>query len=629
MDTFTQLEQEVHDLVFTQEHPDLRENANKDPIIVSTQRDLLAGILCKHYAYKILPKDIMESHDNGEIHYHDLTNSPTQPVFNCMLADVGGMMSEGFRLGNASISTPSSIITAGAIVPQIIAAVASHTYGGTTINRIDEVLAPYAEKSYQKHLRDAEQFGIPDKELYADKLTIRDIGDAAEALEYELNTLTSTNGQTPFITFGFGLGTGHWEREIQKAILTTRIKGLGPNHETAVFPKLVFTLKSDINLTPDTPNYDIKQLAIECASKRIYPDILSYDKVVEVTGGFKAPMGCRSFLGEYENDDGIAEIEGRNNLGVVSINLPRIGIEARQYVEAHGGDVDDVFYAILGDRLQLAKRALFTRIERLRGVKAKVAPILYTEGAVGKRLDPEDEILPLFENGRASISLGYIGVHECLNALYGTDVHPFDSQVLQHKGLDIVKRLSDACKEWKTESGWGFSLYSTPSENLCDRFCRLDQERFGLIKGVTDKGYYTNSFHLDVEYKTNPYYKIAFEECYPAMASGGFINYVELPSMVHNLQGIEDLWDYAYRHVPYCGINMPVDVCYECGFHGEFDCTNKGFSCPVCGNRDPKKVNVIRRVCGYLSSPNSRPFNEGKQEEVSRRRKHEVGISKC
>jgi len=592
----------------------LNENANKDSKVIPTQRDLLAGIVAKHYAQQqLLPRDVVLAHERGEIHYHDLDYSPFFPMFNCMLIDLQGMLNNGFKMGNAEIEPPKSIATATAVTAQIIAQVASHIYGGTTINRIDEVLAPFVTLSLEKHRAVAQQWQIPDAEAYARVRTEKECYDAFQSLEYEVNTLHTANGQTPFVTFGFGLGTDWAARLIQQSILRNRIAGLGKNHKTAVFPKLVFAIREGVNRRPGDFNYDIKQLALECASKRMYPDILNYDKVVEVTGSFKTPMGCRSFLGVYE-ENGKQIHEGRNNIGVISLNLPRIALEAKGN-EAH-------FWLLLDERLELAKRALMTRIARLEKTKARVAPILYMEGACGVRLNADDEVGAIFRNGRASISLGYIGLHETLNALSGNEVHPYDAQHLREKGVAIVQRLRAAVDAWKDETGYGFSLYSTPSENLCDRFCRLDAAEFGVVPGVTDKGYYTNSFHLDVEKKVNPYDKIDFEAPYPAIANGGFICYGEYPNIQRNLKALEDVWDYSYHRVPYYGTNTPIDECYECGFTGEFSCTSKGFTCPCCGNHDPARVSVTRRVCGYLGSPDARPFNAGKQEEVQRRVKH-------
>ncbi|MGC0804661.1 anaerobic ribonucleoside-triphosphate reductase [Pantoea agglomerans] len=613
-DRQSQLHHAIRGLVDQTNAALLNENANKDSKVIPTQRDLLAGIVAKHYAQQqILPRDVVLAHERGEIHYHDLDYSPFFPMFNCMLIDLKGMLTNGFKMGNAEIEPPKSIATATAVTAQIIAQVASHIYGGTTINRIDEVLAPFVEQSYARHLAIAEQWQIPQAEQYARQRTEKECYDAFQSLEYEVNTLHTANGQTPFVTFGFGLGTDWAARLIQQSILLNRLAGLGKNRKTAVFPKLVFSIREGVNRRAGDVNYDIKQLALECASKRMYPDILNYDQVVKVTGSFKTPMGCRSFLGVYE-ENGEQIHEGRNNIGVISLNLPRIALEA-------GGD-EARFWTLLDARLQLAKRALMTRVARLEKTKARVAPILYMEGACGVRLNADDEVGPIFRNGRASLSLGYIGLHETLNALSGGHQHPYDDAALRAKGVEIIAYMRDATERWKAETGYGFSIYSTPSENLCDRFCRLDAAQFGLVPGVTDKGYYTNSFHLDVEKKVNPYDKIDFEAPYPPLANGGFICYGEYPNVQHNLKALEDVWDYSYDRVPYYGTNTPIDECYECGFNGEFTCTSRGFTCPNCGNHDPARVSVTRRVCGYLGSPDARPFNAGKQQEVQRRVKH-------
>ncbi|MCL2915710.1 anaerobic ribonucleoside-triphosphate reductase [Shewanella corallii] len=613
-ETSSRLNIEIRGLIEQSNASILNENANKDSKVIPTQRDLLAGIVAKHYAKcHILPKDVVGAHERGEIHYHDLDYSPFFPMFNCMLIDLAGMLTQGFKMGNAEIETPKSISTATAVTAQIIAQVASHIYGGTTINRIDEVLAPFVAKSYEKHLEIGREWAIPDAEAYARARTEKECYDAFQSLEYEVNTLHTANGQTPFVTFGFGLGTSWESRLIQQSIMKVRIGGLGKNKKTAVFPKLVFAIRDGINHKAGDCNYDIKQLALKCATQRMYPDILNYEMVEKVTGSFKTPMGCRSFLGTYEENGELIH-EGRNNLGVVSLNLPRIALEAK-------GDEAE-FYRLLEDRLAIARKALDTRIERLQGVKARVAPILYMEGACGVRLNPDDEVSEIFKNGRASISLGYIGLHETINALYGTETHVFDSEELREKAVAIVARLKAATEAWKKETGYGFSLYSTPSESLCSRFAKLDAKEFGLVDGVTEKGYYTNSFHLDVEKKVNPYDKLDFEQPYPEVANGGFICYGEYPNMQHNLEALEDVWDYSFSRVPYYGTNTPIDECYDCGYTGEFTCTSKGFTCPKCGNHEPSRVSVTRRVCGYLGSPDARPFNHGKQEEVKRRVKH-------
>lgn len=594
------------------------ENANKDSKVIPVQRDLIAGIVSKHMGLNfILPEHIKEAHLSGDIHYHDLDYSPSLPMTNCCLVDLTTLLRDGFRLGNAKIESPKSVGVACAVMAQITAQVASHQYGGTTFANVDKVLSTYAELSHQKHTKTANMWNIPNAADYADSLTKKEIYDGIQAYEYEINTLFTTNGQTPFVTITFGMGTDKFSKWIQEAILKVRIKGLGKDGITAVFPKLVMFLEEGINLKPEDPNYDIKQLALECSSKRLYPDIISAKLNREITGSSEpvSPMGCRSFLSVWETPDGQETLDGRNNLGVVSINLPRIAIEAKGSFIA--------FFTILEERLSLAKEALDTRINSLRGVKASVAPILYTEGAFGVKMDPNDEIINLFKNGRASISVGYIGLHEVMSIMF-SGCHPYENQRAQEFALNVVKLMKDTTARWKQESeeGWGYSLYSTPSESLCDRFCKLDKAKFGEIKGVTEKGYYTNSFHLDVFKKVSPFEKIDFESKFHWVANGGHISYAEFPNMRHNLKALETVWDYAVERLAYFGTNTPSDQCFECGFEGEFSCTSKGFSCPNCGNHGDKKMSVIRRVCGYLGAPNSRGFNEGKQLEVEARVKH-------
>ncbi|AZS17220.1 anaerobic ribonucleoside-triphosphate reductase [Paenibacillus lutimineralis] len=613
----------------------LKENSNKDGATIPTQRDLLAGIMAKDFAQTyMIPKRVVEAHNSGDLHFHDQDYSPYFPIYNCMLIDLKGMLENGFKLGNAQIETPKSITTATAITAQIIAQVASHIYGGNTINEIDKILAPYVLESFKKHYRrglewlyllDESEISELDiswenEELhekyarcldYAKRLTEKETFDAFQSLEYEINTLVSANGQTPFSTFGFGRGLSWAERQIQISILQNRIRGLGRDGKTAIFPKLIFAIEDGVNLKPSDPNYDIKQLALKCSTLRMYPDIISVPKVKEITGSFKFPMGCRSFLGEYEENGELLH-DGRFNMGVVTANLPRIAIRAQ--------GSEEKFYRLLDELLEACKEGLLYRIERLKGVKAKVAPILYMEGAAGSRLQAEDTIDHLLENGRASISLGYIGIHETMMALYGKSI--FEDEVLRAKGLQIVEYLSRKTAEWKEETGYGFSLYSTPAESLCYRFCKLDEKKFGVNPGVTDKGYYTNSFHLDVNKKVTPFEKIEFERVYPQYANGGFITYCEFDSLVHNPEALEAVWDYAYERVPYFGTNTPTDKCLECGYEGEFGATNSGFQCPNCGNSNPKTSSVIRRCCGYLSEPSQRPFNAGKQKEVLSRVKH-------
>ena len=595
----------------------VNENANKDSDVFNTQRDLTAGIVGKSIGLQMLPKHVANAHQKGDIHYHDLDYSPYTPMTNCCLIDFKSMLENGFKIGNAEVESPKSIQTATAQISQIIANVASSQYGGCSADRIDEVLAPYAEKNYQKHLKDAEEWVLPDKrEEYAWKKTQKDIYDAMQSLEYEINTLFTSNGQTPFTSLGFGLGTNRFEREIQKAILNIRIKGLGSEHRTAIFPKLIFTLKRGLNLEEGSPNYDIKQLALECATKRMYPDVLSYDKIIELTGSFKVPMGCRSFLQGWKDENGVEVNSGRMNLGVVTVNLPRIALESE-------GDMNK-FWEIFNERMNIAEDALVYRVERTKEATPANAPILYQYGAFGRRLGKEESVDELFKNRRATVSLGYIGLYEVSTVFFGNnwETNPEAKEFT----LDIIRDMKHRVEEWSDQYGYHFSIYSTPSESLTDRFCRLDTEKFGSIPDITDKEYYTNSFHYDVRKNPTPFEKLDFEKVYPeAGASGGFIHYCEYPVLQQNPKALEAVWDYAYDRVGYLGTNTPIDRCYKCDFEGDFEPTERGFACPNCGNNDPKTVDVVKRTCGYLGNPQARPMVNGRHKEIAARVKHMNG----
>lgn len=595
----------------------VNENANKDSEVFNTQRDLTAGIVGKSIGLKMLPSHVANAHQKGDIHYHDLDYSPYTPMTNCCLIDFKGMLANGFKIGNAEVESPKSIQTATAQISQIIANVASSQYGGCTADRIDEFLAPYAELNYKKHLKDAQDWVAEDlREDYARTKTKKDIYDAMQSLEYEINTLFTSNGQTPFTSLGFGLGTNWFEREIQKAILEIRIKGLGSEHRTAIFPKLIFTLKSGLNLEVGTPNYDIKQLALECATKRMYPDVLSYDKIIELTGSFKAPMGCRSFLQGWKDENGVEVNSGRMNLGVVTVNLPRIAMESN-------GDMNK-FWDIFNERMGIAKDALVYRVERVKEATPANAPILYQYGAFGQRLGKYDNVDELFRHRRATVSLGYIGLYEVGTVFYGPEWE--SNAEAKAFTVDIVRKMKQFCEEWSDEFDYHFSVYSTPSESLTDRFCRLDTEKFGLVKDITDKEYYTNSFHYDVRKNPTPFEKLDFEKAYPeAGATGGFIHYCEYPVLQQNPKALEAVWDYAYTRIGYLGTNTPIDRCYQCGFEGDFTPTERGFVCPNCGNSDPKTVDVVKRTCGYLGNPQARPMVNGRHKEISARIKHMNG----
>lgn len=581
-------------------------NANKASEQFPTQRDMIAGEVSKFVVSQEIPAYLLLAHNRGEIHIHDM-DYRAQGYTNCCLVDLEGMLKNGLKVGAADIETPKSISTATAVTAQIIAQVSSCQYGGTSIDRIDEVLAPYVRKSYDKHLATGLRWLKDSKKaaVYATEMTEKEVASAMQGLEYEVNTLFNSNGQQPFVTFGFGLGSDWEARMIQKAILEVRMKGLGASGHTAVFPKLVFAIKEGLNKEQGDPNYDIKQLAIKCTSERMYPDYVSYERVCEVTGDFKFPMGCRSFLSAVDT----GETAGRNNLGVVSVNLPMVAIEHRK--------TGINFFTILQKYLDKAYEAHQWAFSRLKQVKAKQAPILYMHGGFGLRLNAEEYVWPHFLD-RASVSIGYIGVYEMCQIMFGQDADQLDSECIEftRKVLLVMKQF---CIDKANTTKLGFSLYATPSESLCNRFNTLIAEQYPEFDWLTDKGYLTNSHHLDVRKKVAPNVKYDYESNFTSIANGGNISFVELPQMKKFLPALEWTIDYGLSKSHYIGVNIPIDTCQDCGYMGDSVSSDKGFICPSCSSEN---IEVTKRVCGYLGSPGSRPFNPGKQQEVMGRVKH-------
>ena len=643
----------------------IHENANKDANVYATQRDLLAGAVSKAAAFNMLPPAVANAHMKGDIHFLDADYSPFTAQSNCSLPNFWDMLANGFTLGNAPMASPKSIAIAATQITQIMKDVASSQYGGQTANRADEHLAAYAKKDYEKFLEEARETipdGMPvefarrqvenakanepaklhfgsreplpmdtpfhtdvdeleqEREILAKVRTRKSIYDAMQTMEYQINSNRVSNGQTPFVTVGFGLGTDWFAREVQRAILLNRIRGLGKDHHTAIFPKLVFTVRHGVNADPGDPNYDLKQLALECATKRMYPDVVFYENIVKITGSFKAPMGCRSFLQGWINPEtGKDEEDGRMNLGVVSVNVPRIAIES------HGSK--ERFWKLFNERMEVAHQALQFRIMRCKQATPVNAPTLFRFGAFG-RLGASGNVDTLFKNERATVSLGYIGLAEATAVFYGKDWirdHGWDPQGKEF-ALSIVKRMSELCKQWSKAEGYHYSVYSTPAESLTDRFNRMDREKFGRIEGVTDHDFYTNSFHYPVWLQPTPMEKLNYEKDFPYFASGGFIYYCEYPCLQDNPKALEAVWDYAYNiGIGYLGTNTPIDHCFVCGFQGDFEPTDEGFKCPECGNCDPDKCNVTKRTCGYLGNPVQRPMVHGRHEEISHRVKHMSG----
>ena len=797
-----------------------KENANKDARLFSTFRDLEAGEVSRFYALQRLPERVSGAHVSGDIHFHDLDYTVPGGMFNCMLVDLPFILSrEDFPIGNTRVNRVRSVETATDLIPQIAAQVSVGQYGGQTYSKLDEVLEPYVMYTYRRELaralenatRVAAEMGVAgveplDKSVAllvasgerdrvaagvgekiwdmsvaeAKKRTESIVYDSMEGVEYALNTVQG-NGQTPFVTISFGLSTSWAGRVVQKAILKVRINGYGAQSKTPVFPKLVYMLKEGVNMRAGDPNYDVKRLALYCASKRIYPDFQSVDNTVRDLGFNPTSMGCfagdhtvrvrmggdgdyetltgeklwewaasqygaqkqpngvdeyvdvpsgdldvadshtgaeqgarvlrlvknysnvwvrvkvvpetesnmserkivltltddhplpvqgkgrlyagslvpgdrltsasgetlrvtsvtgcahdgpsydlttdtdyfdlngvvshncRSFLSYYENPETGEPVEyGRFNVGVVTLNLPRIAMQTENTEE---------FMRLLDARAGIVREALDWRFDQVREATASQSPIHYVTGAAGVAMSPSDKVGDLVEGGYATASMGYIGVYEATARFYGGDW--YSNREAVEFSVNIVRRLDELARSWKAESGRGYGVYGTPSESLCDRFARLDTRLFGEVENITSKGYYQNSFHVDVRKNMSPFEKWRVEAQYLPYTTGGAIDYVETETLLKNPDALEAIVDAAVASgVRYFGVNQPVSQCFECDYSGEFAADVRGFYCPECGERDEEKISVVRRVCGYLGSFADRPVVEGKRKEIVARVKH-------
>ncbi|WP_410207638.1 anaerobic ribonucleoside-triphosphate reductase [Fusobacterium sp.] len=617
----------------------LSENANKDAKTISVQRDLLAGISSKdYYLNKILPKHLKKAHERGEIHIHDLDYLLFKET-NCELVDIERMLKGGCNIGNAKMLEPNSVDVAVGHIVQIIASVSSNTYGGCSIPYLDRALVPYIKKSFKKHFRKGLKYveRVPQEEVdrvieegnieylnfklkeryplayeYSCDLTRESIKQAMQGLEYEINSLSTVNGQTPFTTIGIGTETSWEGKMVQEFVFKTRMEGFGAKKETAIFPKIVYAMCEGLNMNEGDPNWDISQLAFECMTKSIYPDILFITEEQWKNETVVYPMGCRAFLSPWFDKNRKELYSGRFNIGATSINLPRIAIKNK-------GD-EAGFYKELDRVMDMCKENSVFRAHYLEKTQAEMAPILWMSGALAEK-HPKETIQDLIWGGYATVSIGYIGLSEVSQLLYGKDFS--QDEEIYHKTYNILKYIAEKVQQFKKETNLGFALYGTPSESLCDRFARIDKEEFGVIEGVTDKGYYDNSFHVSSHIQINPFEKLRMEALGHKYSAGGHISYIETDSLKNNIDAIHSILKYAKSvGVHYMGINQPVDKCHVCGFKGEFLATERGFECPNCGNHDNDKMSVIRRVCGYLSQPNARPFNKGKQKEIMSRVKH-------
>lgn len=602
----------------------LDENSNKDASIVSTQRDLIAGEVSKDIARrKLIPTDIVQAHDSGAIHFHDM-DYIIQPMFNCCLVNLEDMLTNGTVINGKRIDTPKSFQVACTVTTQIIAQVASGQYGGQSINGIDRILAPYVRKSYEKYLEltlqeQVEVYGMAPDVAKAEEIawqrTKKEVKDGIQTIQYQINTLMTTNGQAPFVTLFMHFDpTSELAKEaalIDEEILKQRIQGIKNEADvyiTPAFPKLIYVL-DEHNVHPHSEYYYLTELAAQCTAKRMYPDYISAKKMKEIyEGNVFAPMGCRSFLSPWKNDQGEYVFNGRFNIGVVSLNLPQIGILAQ--------GKEDAFFDILEKRLGLAEKALLFRYELLKDVTSDVSPIHWQYGAIA-RLPKGAPIRPLLEGGYATISLGYIGLYEATKLIVGTSNTSDEGHCFARK---VMERLYNATETWRSKHNIGFALYGTPAESLTNRFSSIDRARFGEIPDITDKGYYTNSYHVNVREEINVFDKFAFESEFQRLSTGGCISYAEIPNMNNNIPALLTMMQYIYDTISYAEFNTKSDYCHECGFDGEIIVNDDvQWECPRCHNTNRDTLTVIRRTCGYLGE---NFWNEGRTKEIKDRVMH-------
>ncbi len=594
------------------------ENSNKNTMIAATQRDYIAGEVSRDLTRRILlPEHISRAHDEGAIHFHD-ADYFIQPIFNCCLINIGDMLENGAVMNGKLIESPKSFQVACTVVTQIIACVASNQYGGQSVDL--RHLGKYLRRSREKfkaHIA-YECAGQVD-EATVDRLVddrVRDeLKNGVQTLQYQINTLMTTNGQSPFVTLFLNLQEGDPYIEenamIIAEVLRQRLEGIKNEkgvYITPAFPKLVYVLDEHNCLKGGKYDY-LTELAVQCSAKRMYPDYISAKKMREnYQGNVFSPMGCRSFLAPWKDENGTYKFEGRFNQGVVSLNLPQIGILAR-------GNEEE-FWKLLDQRLDLCFEALMCRHTALKKVCSDSSPIHWQYGAIA-RLPKGASIEPLLYGGYSSISLGYIGLYEVTKLMKGlSHTQPGGSEF----ALAVMKRLRRACDDWKAQTNIGFALYGTPAESLCYRFARIDKERFGTIPDVTDKGYYTNSYHVDVRERIDAFDKFTFESQFQRISTGGCISYVEIPNLRHNLEALKDVVRFIYDNIQYAEFNTKSDYCQCCGYDGEIE-INEDFQweCPACHNTDQSKMNVTRRTCGYLGE---NFWNVGKTKEIKARVLH-------
>ncbi|MBR0470857.1 MAG: anaerobic ribonucleoside-triphosphate reductase [Clostridia bacterium] len=594
------------------------ENSNKNTVHASTQRDYIAGEVSRDLTRRmLLPEHISMAHDNGVLHFHD-ADYFIQPIFNCCLVNIKDMLDNGTVMNGKMIESPKSFQVACTVMTQIIAAVASNQYGGQSVNVAH--LGKYLRKSRDKFEKETrERFGDTlDENAIKEIVDMRvddELKSGVQTIQYQINTLMTTNGQSPFVTLFLYIDENdeYVDENVRiiEEILRQRLEGIKNEkgvYVTPAFPKLVYVLDENNCLKGGKYDY-VTKLAVKCSAKRMYPDYLSAKKMREnYEGNVFGPMGCRSFLSPWKDENGEYKWEGRFNQGVVSINLPQIGIIAK-------GD-EEKFWELFEERLQLCFEAIMCRHKALLGTLSDVSPIHWQHGAIA-RLKKGETIDKFLFGGYSSISLGYIGLYELTYLMKGQSQTHGEGKEF---ALKVMQHMKDKIMQWRKETNIGFALYGTPAESLCYRFAKIDRAKYGIIKNVTDKGYYTNSYHVDVREKIDAFEKFDIESQFQDISSGGAISYVEIPNMQNNLPALEMLVKYIYDHIQYGEFNTKSDFCHVCGFDGEIKINdNLEWECPQCGNKDKSKLSVTRRTCGYLGE---NFWNTGKTAEIKSRVLH-------
>ena len=594
------------------------ENSNKNTVLASTQRDYIAGEVSRDLTKRLLlPEKISKADKEGVLHFHD-ADYFVQPIFNCCLINIGDMLDNGTVMNGKMIESPKSFQVACTVATQIIAAVASNQYGGQSVDM--KHFGKYLRKSYEKfksEITNKYKGKITEdviESLVQDRLRA-ELKAGVQTIQYQINTLMTTNGQSPFVTLFLHLEDGDpYIKEnalIIEEILRQRYEGIKNEagvYVTPAFPKLVYVLDECNCLKGGEYDY-LTKLAVKCSSRRMYPDYISAKKMREnYEGNVFSPMGCRSFLSPWKDENGNYKFEGRFNQGVVSLNLPQVAIVA-------DGD-EEKFWKILDERLELCKEALMCRHYALLGTTSDISPIHWQYGAIA-RLKKGEKIDKYLYGCYSTMSLGYIGIYEMTKLMTGlSHTDPIGKEF----AMRVMLHLKETVAKWKKETNIGFALYGTPAESLCYKFARIDKQRFGTIPDVTDKGYYTNSYHVDVREKIDAFDKLSFESDFQKLSTGGAISYVEVPNMQNNIPALEEVVKYIYNNIQYAEFNTKSDYCHECGFDGEIIINDDNeWECPNCGNKNRSKLTVVRRTCGYLGE---NFWNVGKTKEIKQRVLH-------